>query len=387
MIEQGDKIGTSESTPDGAKLGSTSFDRQKIECISAENTSLPSLSTSLQPQSSPTAQDFSSFDGMTNIRVSTNHPTNFINAERSSKVEVQVGVGLTDCDDTLAKGSGEHAHDSYKARFALGLGSLLFSLHQKSPFLQREHLDEYQISGGTRVFPAHVWQSHYEPFTGRPELVVMECMLQRAQLLCDGIHQLRLEEYVDHLKHVHDKHMVSLLENVTLDESVVSISRAIRSKGGKTAICSASGNDFLDPAVVHLLNGQQNVSSTFNAVFGGVAKKLQCGNFTGEGITQCCQRLGVDPRKAIMLGDSISDVAAAIAGVPIIVIRPPQNGITESDEARATAIFQKMQDLQSKVHGTKSFKTTAATVIQVHDFSQLEIKYCPDIPQSTFRIL
>ncbi len=387
MIEQGNKIEASDSTRGGAKLGELLSGSHQEEQVLAAPPSLPNSPTLGAPQS-PTAEHFHSpFENVTSIKVTTNHPVNFINADRACKVKVQTAVALSDFDDTAAKGSGEHAHDGHGARFSLGLSSLLVECDRKRSFLTREHYEELEKSGGTRIFPVNIWQNHYRPCTGRPELDVMKAMLQRAQLLCMGVHELRLEDFIDHLNLVHEKHMGALLANVTLDESVVELARTIKSKGGKTAICSASGNGFLDPAVVHLMNGQQNVSATFSAVFGGVAKKVQFGNYTGEGISECCQKLGVDPRKAIMLGDTCSDVAAGIAGVPLIFIRPPDHETSESDEARARAICQKMQDLQTNVHGAKSFSSTAATVIQLHSFSQISLEYCPDISQSRFEIL
>lgn len=336
---------------------------------------------------SPTVDHFhSSLEGVNIGRVSNEHPISFINLSRDRRVFLKTTHFLTDFDDTIALGSGQHAHDNHEARFALALSSLLVDLDRKSPFLSRAHREELERSNGSRIFSPQEWQKEYEIYTGRPEEVVMAGMLERAQTLCNGVHQLRLPEYYEHLNHIHETQMAALLSRVTLDEGPISLARSVRSKGGKSAICSASGNEFLNPAAIHLLGGQQNVSSAFNAVFGGVAKKLQCGNYTGTGIAQSCQKLGIDPTQSIMLGDTISDVAAAIAGVPVIVIRVPDHGERESDEARGRAIYQKMQDLERKVHCTDSFKAIAATVIQVHDFSQLVIEHCPNLPQSTFQI-
>jgi phosphoglycolate phosphatase-like HAD superfamily hydrolase len=297
------------------------------------------------------------------------------------KILIDCDHVISDFDDTIAHGSGEHAHDGPSARFARALSRCLWNLHADDQFLQEFFVERYQNSDNTTLFDAETW-AEYAQLGGKAEATVMQNIAAHASIVF-GVN-ISEETYAQAVHDVVQEHLHALLARVTLDEGAVQFAERVVEAGGSAAICSASGNAFVVPAAIHLL-GKERLEAAFGHVVGGAKKKLDCGNYTGEGVAQTCERIDAIPQATVMLGDTMSDVAAIIAGVGTVVIRIPEYGVNGrlSDEALQQAASDKVLQIESMVKNLalnrgselgRSLPGITPTVIFVQDFAQLEYR-------------
>jgi phosphoglycolate phosphatase-like HAD superfamily hydrolase len=294
-------------------------------------------------------------------------------------VIIDCAIAVTDNDDTLLLHTGEHIHDGHRARFALALSDLLVAHHYSTggSFLTSDHLEAYQQTGS--IFDAEGWD-HYRQKTGKSEDTVLEGILQLALQRFDLTHHpehMTTDHYRDAVSKVLEVNFDSFMKRVETDEGLKSLFEEMQRQGVPVGVCSASSDKFVRAALQ--LAG---VDHLVNHYVCSAVKKKSCGEYLGDDLKKTCEALGGKPREAVMFGDTMNDIGAAVlAGVPVIIIRVP-GGVTGGDGSNASLVGQVHQQILNQVNtfGTQQHYQTQVlshgydsrpTVLLVHDFSQV----------------
>ena len=289
----------------------------------------------------------------------------------NQRVQLFAGFGIFDVDETQIEGTGEHVHDGSAGRFALGLSQLL---------AQREGIT---IPPTQSSFDDVSWQP-YRACTGRAELEV-----------CKGMVAIANVKFLSHQPDLH----ISPVELMTashrvLDDGWQSFIAKIRPIPGvhqllldfqrhniKLGICSASSEKFVVRAMSDLA-----LYHHFDHAVTGATKKVQDGQFDGSPVAEAVAALGGTPQRSVMFGDSLSDyAAAALAGVPIIILRLPK-----SERADAlTSLFGQIRAWHNGQGKHLATGSTAPTLLIVDEFTQVDIggRLSEDLEISRYHVL
>jgi phosphoglycolate phosphatase-like HAD superfamily hydrolase len=295
-----------------------------------------------------------------------------LNAERLRGVPPPVGTvvlkpdqivrifsdyAVFDVDETQIEGTGEHVHDGPAGRFALALSQLLAA---------REGMT---IPPTQSSFDSVTWQP-YRACTGRSEPEVCKGMVDIANVAFFAERRelfISAEELMDASHKVLNDGWQNFVTKIRAIEGVNELLLKFRGAGVKLGICSASSEKFVIPAMSYL-----GLLTHFEegATVTGATKKIEDGRFDGSDVAASIHSLGGLPWRSVMLGDSLSDyAAAALAGVPVIILRLP-NG----DKGNTlTSLIQQIRAWQAG-QGQGVLKAAFAPTLMIVDkFSQVEI--------------
>lgn len=294
-------------------------------------------------------------------------------------VVIDCAIAVTDNDDTFLLHTGEHIHDGHRARFALALSDLLVAYHNSTggSLLKQEHLEAYERTGS--IFDAEGWDQ-YRQKTGKSEDAVLEGILQLALERFDLMHHrdhITTDLYRSAVGKVLTEKFDSFMEHVETDEGLKSLFEEMNKQGVPVGVCSASSSQFVRAAI-----RLAAVDHLVNHYVCSAVKKKSCGEYLGDDLKRTCEALGGKPREAVMFGDTMNDIGAAVlAGVPVIIIRVP-GGVTGGDGSNASLVGQVHQQILNQVNtfGTQEHYQNQVfghgyesrpTVLLVHDFSQV----------------
>jgi len=325
-------------------------------------------------------------DAAGSLRESLSNPISIIRVQGDLFIEMAAIV--SDHDETISIGTGEHVHDGYLARFAQGLSLLLVELDQESG---RRILSDAQrrryVEAGS-IFTEDDW-APFRGQSGKSEDAVINGMLEvareRFRLAAFG-KSLAASDLKNRVDLVLECGFHALMEKVEVDEGITSLFKEAQASGIPIAVCSASQKEFVEKALAHM-----GVQHLVHSIVGNARKKTGVNSFDGRDIRQACLDIGVDPSQAVMFGDSIGDVgAAALAGIGVVVIcaRHQERGAAP-DAAEAAVLgavdaaeshpncpftnqVNSFQD-QSHYHRELMGHGHPITVLLVDDFSQVKL--------------
>ncbi|NBW41725.1 HAD family hydrolase [bacterium] len=271
----------------------------------------------------------------------------------NSTVDINPKGIVSDFDETIARGTG-FFHDSHQGRFAWALS---------------------QAVGGTTsgsLFSPEEWHRYAKASGQREDAVIKEIARTHVEALgAEGDANseelaLRIEEHLKLLLNSKTTtYQLAKDTEVSLDEGVAKLHGAARERGVPFVICSASSATIVERLWSFLYDGQEE-SIPRPPIVGNAAKKLEHG-FSGADVLDACEQNSIDPETAIMLGDSIGDVAAAfLAGIPDVYIRLPLSGMSEEERERVQMTFTdqvlELPGMHPEISGN---------VYLINDFSQL----------------
>ena len=299
--------------------------------------------------------------------------------KKEHPVVIDCNLAVTDNDDTLLLHTGEHIHDGHKARFALGLSDLLVRYHLESgnPFLNSEHLKIYEDTGS--IFTRESWD-RYRQQTGKSEDAVingiLELALERFDLTNHRKH-ITKDHYQLAVSKVLEKKFAAFMQHVKTDQGLKKLFQEMVNQKVPLGVCSASSAAFVKNALK-----LAEVDHLVTAYVCSAVKKSGDGEYIGEDLRSTCERLGGRASQAVMFGDTMNDIGAAVlAGVPVIIIRVP-GGVAGCDGANAALVGQMHQQILNQVDSfgnQESYQRTVLehgytirpTVLLVDDFSQV----------------
>ena len=291
------------------------------------------------------------------------------------KVRVRTDGIVSDHDETISIGTGEHVHDGHVARFAQGLSLALLEHNEvaNDPFLKTEHLSRFVMTNS--IFCPNEWLP-FKGQSGKSEDQVLRGMLtvsfERFKL-----DQFDFEALLDRVTHhagtVLRHGFQDFMKNVTLDQGLARTLERANKEGIPIAVCSASQEHLVIETLRHfeLMSKDGSMSvDIVDVVIGNAVKKVDANTFCGAAIAKACQELSVAPARTIMFGDSIGDVAAAArAGIGsiFVCVREPHmlQGIRKEIES-----FQRQERYNKELMG----KGEPITVYLVNSFSQVEVE-------------
>jgi beta-phosphoglucomutase-like phosphatase (HAD superfamily) len=291
-------------------------------------------------------------------------------------VHVQTDGIVSDHDETISIGTGEHVHDGHVARFAQGLSIALLEYHQDSsatPFLSTAHLARFVDTNS--IFSPPEWVP-YKKQSGKSEDQVLRGMLRVAferfnidEFEFDAL----LERFSHHAGMVLKHGFHDFMQNVTLDRGLARAFETAKQEGIPIAVCSASQEHVVIETLKHFELKSKDLSASvdvIDVVIGNAVKKVDSSTFCGADIARACKELEVKPSQAVMFGDSIGDVAAAARagiGTIFICVREPEMMHSLKNEIES---FQN-QDRYNKELVSRG---DPITVYLVSDFGQVEIE-------------
>jgi phosphoglycolate phosphatase-like HAD superfamily hydrolase len=272
-------------------------------------------------------------------------------------VRIFSNYAVFDVDETQIEGTGEHVHDGPSGRFALALSQILAAREGAT------------IPPTQSRFDATTWQL-YRACTGRSEPEVCKAMVDIANVafFSDRRHLfITANELMDASHKVLADGWQSFITKIKPIPGVHDLLLKFRGNSVKLGICSASSEKFVLRAMADL--GLLDHFDT-NATVTGATKKITDGCFDGSPVERTIQALGGQPSQAVMLGDSLSDyAAAALAGVPLIILRP----VKDEGASTLTSLLQQVRAWQSGQGETVLKSGTKPNLVVVREFSQVEI--------------
>ena len=291
------------------------------------------------------------------------------------KVRVRTDGIVSDHDETISIGTGEHVHDGHVARFAQGLSLALLEHNEatSTPFLKTAHLSRFVVTNS--IFCADEWLP-YKSQSGKSEDRVLRGMLEvafeRFSLDRFDFEDL-LERFTHHSAAVLKHGFQDFMKNVSLDQGLASAFEKANKEGVPIAVCSASQEHVVIETLKHfdLVAKDGSVScDVVEVVIGNAVKKVDAHTFCGAAIAQACEELDVEPARAVMFGDSIGDVAAAARagiGTIFVCVRESHNlpGLRKEIDS-----FQRQDRYNKELVG----RGEPITVYLLNGFDQVEIE-------------
>lgn len=287
-------------------------------------------------------------------------PISLVKVPRDRNVYVNLAGIISDNDDTIARDSGERAHDGHTARFARGLSLVLMECHTKLDgwLLTQEQLVRYEETHS--LFSPDDW-APFKGQAGQSEKLVLEGMLSIAKErfpLANGLLSLMEFELAVNLLLKDEDKFKALMTHVTADPGLVEFFKEARASHIPIAVCSASQPTFVNMCLDHI-----NVGHLIQHVVGN-AKKKTGNEFKGEPVALACQGIDVEPGQAVMFGDSVSDLSATRAGVGIVVICLPKDREAAINQQTEAALIGAIDALNLNEH------RHAAFISQVNSFQR-----------------
>lgn len=280
---------------------------------------------------------------------------------------------ISDHDETISIGTGEHFHDGHLARFAQGLSLALLEHHGNEAFLSSEYVDRYRLTNS--LFGSDEWAT-YKSQSGKSEDQVLRGMLEVAfeRFGLDRIDfQDLLERFTHHSALVVKHSFQKFMENVSLDQGLASAFQRANEEGVPVAVCSASQEHVVIETLKHFNLVSKDSSGSCDVVevvIGNAVKKVDAQTFCGAAVEKACAELGVKPARAVMFGDSIGDVAAAArAGIGTIFICLREPHALQALK-REIDSFQRQERYNKELIG----RGDPITVYLVDGFDQVEIE-------------
>lgn len=286
-------------------------------------------------------------------------------------VEISPSGVVSDFDGTYAIGS-EGFHDSHIGRFAWAVTRAL----PASQFLSLSHERSVRYLCTGSIFDATDWSPYAEAAGQREDAVIRQIArthIQEREGKTD-VEERYVEELVVGLQGalrlmLKSDNIVSQLAEatqVTLDQGIAAIYRASRENGVPFIICSASSSPIVKLLWQFLHRESSGISEP--PIRGNAAKKLDEG-FSGKDVREACLEASIVPEQAIMLGDSIGDVGAALlAGIPDVYIRLPLAGLGEERARQVESAFTQEVLNLPRIHGE-----IRGRVHLIDDFKNLKI--------------
>lgn len=279
---------------------------------------------------------------------------------------------LTDNDDTIARGSGELAHDGHLGAYAQFISKKL--VEQFPDLADGTDFDKH----GT-IFSKKDWHEYREQLGGTPASNIERILhLAERNFGRDGFKVPRAEyEHLAELDALYQggEAVDAALQSHWLDSILpdLNLLSFIDHANVPTAMVTASGEVY-----TRTILKRQGLQDRFKTVVCNASKKTHDG-FSGEDIHIACKQLGVSPDQAIMFGDTMSDIGAAkLAGVPITIIRPYEHdsenaGIAHAPEEHHEMLLEKIKGFENRDDYSSILASSPypLTVIIVDCFSQV----------------
>lgn len=260
-------------------------------------------------------------------RVDLSRPITVIDRPRG-RLLVRADVIISDHDETISIGTGEHVHDGHLARFAQGLSSTLVDYQNSSglSFLDPEHTERYGRTNS--IFSPKEWET-FKGQSGKSEIEVLRGMLrvafERFPIPEDEFDSL-LRQFGDNANRVLAHGFLKFMENVKIDPGMERVIGNALNAAIPVAVVSASQRRVVLETLSHFgirIKEKAGEGLSIDVVIGNAVKKVNDTTFCGKSIMAACNELQVHPNQAVMFGDSIGDVAAAArAGIKTILICP-----------------------------------------------------------------
>ncbi len=291
-------------------------------------------------------------------------------AKVNGTVEVSPRGIVSDFDETIARGTGIF-HDSHQGRFAWALTKALFG--SSFSFSTPQQSCTYLATGS--MFNASDW-SPYAEAAGQCEDAVIRQIAQ-THLGKDSTEieteyealVARMTQALESMLHREASiaHQLADATEVQRDEGIAQLYQSALESQVPFVICSASSTPIVELLWDFLHQDKEEIPQPL--IIGNAAKKIENG-FSGEDVLRACEVASIDPRKAIMLGDSIGDVGAAfLAGIRDVYIRLPLHEISEDDASKLKYEFTEAVLQLPLLH-----EGISGRVHLVDDFNQLKFR-------------
>ena len=236
-----------------------------------------------------------------------------------SQVLVKAAGVSTDFDETTAKGTARHIHDGAEGRQAKGFLKVCqrYFGDQNVQFLEAQNFVRWWNSEGISCL------GNSEEKNAR---LLLAAVTTKLGISLEGQDfENVFNDLSANIGSAFARNFYTMIQNVSVMKGVERLFIEARKEEIPLVLCTASGQKVILPTLAalslqhHFRNPDENGKLQ---VITGATKKD--GNvYRGEDVKRACALIETHPARCAMLGDTMSDIAAAgLAGIHVVVIRP-----------------------------------------------------------------